>query len=58
MRRAEIGLEKRKRTRVELIAAAFRVFADKGFEAPVIDDFIIASGLSRGTFYNYFKNVL
>jgi len=55
MRRAEIGLEKRKRTRVELIAAAFRVFADKGFEAPVIDDFIIASGLSRGTFYNYFK---
>jgi AcrR family transcriptional regulator len=55
MRRAEIGFEKRKRTRVELIAAAFRVFADKGFEAPVIDDFIIASGLSRGTFYNYFK---
>jgi AcrR family transcriptional regulator len=55
MRRIEIGVEKRKQTRVELIAAAFRVFAEKGFEAPVIDDFIVASGLSRGTFYNYFK---
>jgi AcrR family transcriptional regulator len=55
IRRAEIGVERRKRTRVELVAAAFRVFADMGLEAPVIDDFIVASGLSRGTFYNYFK---
>jgi AcrR family transcriptional regulator len=52
---AKVGIEIRKRTRVELIAAAFRVFAEKGFEAPVIDDFIVASGLSRGTFYNHFK---
>ena len=54
-RNVQTGIEKRKRTRVELVAAAFRVFADKGLEAPVIDDFIIASGLSRGTFYNHFK---
>jgi AcrR family transcriptional regulator len=54
-RQAKVGIAIRKRTRVDLIAAAFRVFADKGFEAPVIDDFILASGLSRGTFYNYFK---
>ena len=40
---------------MELIAAAFRVFADKGLETPVIDDFIVASGVSRGTFYNHFK---
>ena len=54
-RNIQTGIEKRKRTRVELVAAAFRVFADKGLEAPVIDDFIVASGLSRGTFYNHFK---
>jgi AcrR family transcriptional regulator len=54
-RQAAVGTEIRKRTRLELIAAAFRVFAEKGFEAPVIDDFIVASGLSRGTFYNCFK---
>jgi len=54
-RNVRTGIEKRRRTRVELIAAAFRVFADKGLEAPVIDDFIAASGLSRGTFYNHFK---
>jgi AcrR family transcriptional regulator len=54
-RQAKVGIEIRKRTRVDLVAAAFRVFADKGFEAPVIDDFITASGLSRGTFYNHFK---
>jgi AcrR family transcriptional regulator len=54
-RRAEIGVERRARSRFELVTAAFRVFAEKGIEAPVIDDFITASGLSRGTFYNHFK---
>jgi AcrR family transcriptional regulator len=54
-RNIRTGIEKRRRTRTHLVAAAFRVFADKGLEAPVIDDFIVASGLSRGTFYNHFK---
>ncbi len=54
-RRAEIGVERRARSRLDLITAAFRVFAEKGIEAPVIDDFITASGLSRGTFYNHFE---
>jgi AcrR family transcriptional regulator len=54
-RRAEIGVERRARSRLDLVTAAFRVFAEKGIEVPVIDDFITASGLSRGTFYNHFK---
>jgi len=55
VRRAQIGRAKRARTRKELVTAAFHVFAEKGFDAPVVADFIAASGVSRGTFYNYFK---
>jgi AcrR family transcriptional regulator len=54
-RRAQIGRAKRARTRNELVNAAFNVFAEKGFDAPVVADFITASGVSRGTFYNYFQ---
>jgi AcrR family transcriptional regulator len=32
------------------------VFAEKGVDAPVIDDFIRAAGVARGTFYNHFAN--
>jgi AcrR family transcriptional regulator len=54
-RRAQIGRAKRARTRNDLVNAAFNVFAEKGFDAPVVADFIVASGVSRGTFYNYFQ---
>ena len=54
-RRAEIGLERRNRTRDRLIRAALTVVAEQGFDLPVIDDFIQAADVSRGTFYNYFK---
>ena len=33
------------------------VFAEKGLDAPVIDDFIRAAGVARGTFYNHFASV-
>jgi AcrR family transcriptional regulator len=32
------------------------VFAEKGPDAPVIDDFIRAAGIARGTFYNHFTS--
>ena len=54
-RRAQIGKAKRARTRKELVSAAYNVFAEKGFDTPVIADFIEAGGVSRGTFYNYFQ---
>ena len=54
-RRAQIGRAKRARTRKELVTAAFHVFAAKGLDSPVVADFIAASGVSRGTFYNYFQ---
>lgn len=54
LRRAEIGLERREKTRQKLIAAAARVIATSGDKNATIDDFIQAAGVARGTFYNYF----
>jgi len=52
--RTRVGLERRARTRSRIVAAALRVFAAKGTDGPVIDDFIREAGVARGTFYNYF----
>jgi AcrR family transcriptional regulator len=52
--RTRVGLERRARTQTRIVAAALRVFAEKGADAPVIDDFIREAGIARGTFYNYF----
>src|SRR5438034_7440402 len=53
--RARTGAARREATRAKLLGAAVRVFAEKGLDAPQIDDFIAAAGVARGTFYNYFK---
>jgi len=42
--------------RRKLIEAALIVFAEKGVDASIIDDVIAAAGVSRGTFYNYFRS--
>jgi len=45
---------KRDRTRAQLIAAATRVFAARGFEAAAIQEIAAVAGVANGTFYNYF----
>lgn len=60
-RRAEIGRERRARTRSGIIQAVIKVIAEKGEESATAQDFIDEAGVSRGTFYNYFdakKSVL
>lgn len=52
--RTRVGMERRARTQAHIMAAAMRVFAEKGPDTPVIDDFIREAGVARGTFYNYF----
>jgi AcrR family transcriptional regulator len=52
--RPRVGIERRRRTRAHLLESALRVFAEKGIGAS-IDDVIGAAGVSRGTFYNYFR---
>jgi AcrR family transcriptional regulator len=51
-----VGQERRARTEARIVAAALQVFAERGADAPVIDDFIHAAGVARGTFYNYFTH--
>jgi AcrR family transcriptional regulator len=53
--RPRVGRQRRARTRARILATALAVFAEKGPDAPVIDDFIRAAGIARGTFYNHFK---
>jgi AcrR family transcriptional regulator len=53
--RTRVGQQRREKTRALLIQSALGVFAKKGPDLPVIDDFIAAAGVARGTFYNYFR---
>lgn len=54
---SRVGAARREKTRNRLIESALGVFAKKGPDAPIIDDFIAAAGVARGTFYNYFRTV-
>jgi AcrR family transcriptional regulator len=53
--RTASGQAQRAKTRVWIIQCAIPVFAKHGPDSPVIDDFVQAAGISRGTFYNYFQ---
>jgi AcrR family transcriptional regulator len=52
---SRVGAARREKTRNRLIETALGVFAEKGPDLPIIDDFIAAAGVARGTFYNYFR---
>ena len=54
--RAEIGEQRRLRTRGRILRAAAQVIAEIGTDRATVDDFIVAAGVSRGTFYNHFKS--
>jgi len=56
-RRSRAAQARRERTRTLILAAAMRAFTAKSRYVLVIDDFIRAAGISRGTFYNYFPSV-
>lgn len=53
--RTRTGALRREQTRRRLLSAALAVFAEKGTSNVVIEDFIAAAGVARGTFYNYFS---
>lgn len=55
--RTRVGRERSARTEMRILDAARRVFAELGPDAPKIDDFVRAAGISRGTFYNHFDSV-
>lgn len=53
--RARVGVERREKTRASLLRGALLVFSRHGVDAKVIDLIIKQAGVSRGTFYNYFR---
>ncbi len=53
--RTASGQAQKAKTRELIIQSAIPVFAKFGPDNPVIDDFVRAAGISRGTFYNYFQ---
>lgn len=53
--RTIVAEERREKTRARLLKGAFQVFSQFDSEAKVIDKVIKTAGVSRGTFYNYFK---
>jgi AcrR family transcriptional regulator len=54
--RTQVAGARREKTRARLLKGALCVFAHHGADAAVIDLVIRESGVSRGTFYNYFRN--
>jgi AcrR family transcriptional regulator len=55
-RRAEIGRERRERTRSALLGAAKRVFSESPIENVTIDDVVRSAGVAKGTFYYHFRD--
>jgi AcrR family transcriptional regulator len=56
-RRAEIGRERRARTRAKIIAAAFDLFGEENGLHSRIEDIAAQAGVTRGTFYNHFSGM-
>ena len=52
--RAEIGAEKRQRTKLTIVRSAFHLFDHIDVGRITIDDVIKSAAISRGSFYNYF----
>lgn len=56
-RRAEIGAERRSRTRTDLLLAALELFGQPHGRNTRIEDVCARAEVSRGTFYNYFPGL-
>ena len=56
-RRAEIGREKRERTRAQIVEAGLILLAERSPEALTVDAIVEAAGVAKGTFYYHFQSV-
>ena len=56
-RRAQIGEEKRARTRVKILEAAFSLIGREKGRFTLVEEVCQLSNISRGTYYNYFNGV-
>jgi len=56
-RRAEIGQERRARTRAILVSAATTLIAERPIEAITVDEIVKEAGVAKGTFYVHFVDM-
>jgi AcrR family transcriptional regulator len=56
-RRAEIGRERRARTRAQIVDAAAMLLAERPPEALTVDTVVEAAGVAKGTFYYHFQSM-
>jgi AcrR family transcriptional regulator len=56
-RRAEIGRERRAKTRAKIIAAAFEIFGEENGLYARIEDVAEKAGITRTTFYSHFSGM-
>ena len=56
-RRAEIGREKRARTKAQLIAAAKALYSTRPWESVTVDEVVNEAGVAKGTFYTHFNDL-
>jgi len=56
-RRAEIGRERRTRTRAQMLEAGALLLAERPPEALTVDVIVEAAGVAKGTFYYHFRSI-
>ena len=56
-RRAEIGREKRARTRAQILEGTEILLAERPPEALTVDAIVDAAGVAKGTFYYHFQSI-
>jgi AcrR family transcriptional regulator len=56
-RRAEIGREKRARTRAQIVEAGLVLLSERPPEALTVDAIVEAAGVAKGTFYYHFQSI-
>lgn len=56
-RRAEIGREKRAKTRAQIVQAGAMLFSERPISAVTIDAVVEAAGVAKGTFYYHFQSI-
>lgn len=47
---------KKRETRRRIVAEATRLFTERGFDAPTVDEIAVAADVAKGTIYNYFDS--
>ncbi|MBV9134233.1 MAG: TetR/AcrR family transcriptional regulator, partial [Chloroflexi bacterium] len=56
-RRAEIGRQRRERTRAQLIEVGTMLLAERPLEALTVDTVVESAGVAKGTFYYHFQSM-